>query len=652
MAQIITLKKPYIRPAVLMTDLDGDGIKEIIAAYKYQKEDCIIVMKKYNYAWCVVSNIKGYSKEYVNELFYKYCLKEAHLRTKARVVNLFPIKIKTSNGLKWGYINNKGDIIIKPKYDDAESFQENGMAVVQEKKLYGLIDENGKYVVLPKYESISQFSEGRAVVIDKNSFKIIDETGRELTTKPYSFIGNFKEGRAVVSSTDREGNALYGYLDKGGKEVIPLKYQSANDFNLRKATVKIKDNQYELIGLDGKTLRTFNYYFVGSIGDGFLPYQQKEGSKFGFIDEAGNVVIEPKFTNAQTFTEGRSIVNVSEDYSNSYGLIDKKGNYILKPQYNDINLLGENRVAVGVAIDKAKPYLGSKYAIADTNGKFLTDFIYNGVLSYKNGFASAYDDKYTFFIDKSGKMARNLPVIDGTGSLSFEGDLIRADVDYRLSYRNKLGNVVWQQNTIIPLNIQYSVKEQKYKPNKDYLVYYPQIQGMKNINTQKDVNNKLRDLSKFKLTGENENIEYSYFGDFAVSFFKKNLLVIELFGYAYPFGAAHGMPNQTYVHIDLNTGKFYELKDLFKKDSNYVKVLSDIIENQIKNNPEYSYVWLDSYKGIKADQPFYVDEDALYIFFYPYDIAPYAAGFPTFKILYKDIMNIIDVDGDFWRAFN
>lgn len=112
------------------------------------------------------------------------------------------------------------------------------------------------------------------------------------------------------------------------------------------------------------------------------------------------------------------------------------------------------------------------------------------------------------------------------------------------------------------------------------------------------------------------------------------------------------MPSKIYPHIDLVSGKFYELKALFKLNSNYVKVLSDNIGEQIKNNPEYSYVFPDAYKGIQEDRPFYVGKDALYIYFYPYEIAPYATGFPTFKIPYKDIMNIINANGEFWRAFN
>ncbi|GAA3317155.1 hypothetical protein GCM10020331_015100 [Ectobacillus funiculus] len=72
-------------------------------------------------------------------------------------------------------------------------------------------------------------------------------------------------------------------------------------------------------------------------------------------------------------------------------------------------------------------------------------------------------------------------------------------------------------------------------------------------------------------------------GTFHCRFFQKHLLVLELNGYKFPFGAAHGMPTEVYVHIDVRDGTLYQLEDLFIiKDSNYVKVLSDIIKQQIE----------------------------------------------------------------------
>jgi len=92
------------------------------------------------------------------------------------------------------------------------------------------------------------------------------------------------------------------------------------------------------------------------------------------------------------------------------------------------------------------------------------------------------------------------------------------------------------------------------------------------------------------------------------------------------------MPTQVFPHIDLVSGQFYQLEDLFKEGSPYVVVLSKIIERQIKEDPKYSYVFPDAYQGIRKNQPFYVGRNALYIYFEPYEIAPYAAGFVTFRI--------------------
>lgn len=99
-------------------------------------------------------------------------------------------------------------------------------------------------------------------------------------------------------------------------------------------------------------------------------------------------------------------------------------------------------------------------------------------------------------------------------------------------------------------------------------------------------------------------------------------------------------------------GEFYELEDLFKKNSNYVEVLSQIIRERIIKEGKDLYVWLDSYQGIRPNHSFFITEGVLHIYFEPYEIAPYAVGFPTFDIPFEDIINIIDTEGDFWKSIH
>jgi hypothetical protein len=589
----------------------------------------------------------GYpTKEEFQELIKK-------IEAKARVngVEIHPASISSIGGFRWGYINSKGEFIIKPVYNWARQFQDNGLAVVSNKDLSGIIDETGKYVVQPKYQSIQEFSEGRAVVVSEKGFMVIDENGKEMTSEVYNYIGSFKEGRAVFSSINTQGKWLYGYISRQGKIVIPSKYEMAGDFKNGKAVVKLEGGDYAIIDASGVILQKFKYAFVGDIGDGLLAFKENEGDKFGYIDETSNVVIPAQFTSASPFKSERAIVNTSDNYLNKYGVIDKKGSFIISPKYNNIELLGENLVSVGIAINKKKPYIGSRYAVVDINGKFLTDFIYYGVSNYKNKLASAYDSSRTFFINKTGKKVANLPIINGAGTLSFVGDIIKAEIDNRIAYLDKAGAIIWRQKGNVTLNEQYTVKEKKHKPNRNFLVYYPQIKGMKNNKIEDLVNKKLKEKSNLKHIDSKEELDYNYFGQFAVEFFKKELVVLQLSAYNYPFGAAHGMPTEIYAHVDLTSGRFYELENLFKLNSNYVEVLSGIVRKQIENMGPDSGIWIDQYKRIKADQPFYISEDVLNIYFTPYEIAPYAYGFPTFKIPYEEIINIIDTEGEFWNSF-
>src|SRR5579862_394911 len=60
-------------------------------------------------------------------------------------LDLFPVDVKG----KWGYIDEKGKIVIEPTFESAANFTE-GLAAVKANGKYGYIDRTGKFVIQPE----------------------------------------------------------------------------------------------------------------------------------------------------------------------------------------------------------------------------------------------------------------------------------------------------------------------------------------------------------------------------------------------------------------------------------------------------------------------------------------------------------------------
>ena len=576
-------------------------------------------------------------------------------------IGLYPALRNKISGKFFGYINDKGDFIIKPKYQMAYDFNEFGTAIVEKNNLTGIINSRGDYVVKPIYESISPYKEGRAVYVLNGNMGVMDERGKAITKKAYNFIGDYIEGRAVIGVNNPDGTYYYGYIDRYGNEIVSPKFLEATEYKDGVALVKSKTKEYGLINREGRFINKYKYEYVSQYGDGALIFADSINGPFGYINKKGQVIIEPIYKMANGFKDGLAVVSTEDVYNSKYGAINLKGNYVYQQIYSQINYLGEGRVALGMPIGDPKNIGSSIYAVGDTTGKLLTGFEYLVVGSYERGLTYVSTNLSTFFIDRKGNIVKNLPVVLGSGTLRLRDNIILADIDYSPYYLDKLGKVIYKPNDIIVLNHKYSVKRIKFKPNINYLIYLPKVRGVADRNIEKGINIKLTQMSYFKPEESSKSplsitpedvLDYTYYGDFSVQFFKLHLLVLDITGYYYPLHAAHGMPSKKTPNIDLVSGQFYSLSDLFLGGVYWVGELNKIIENMIETDPQYEYVFKDAFKSIAIDQSFYVDDNNLYIYFDPYEIGPYVAGFITFKIPFTEIEGMMNKQGNFYKAFN
>ena len=67
-AVLVNAQNPYEEMPVKMMDIDGDGIPEIIAAYMWQGNPFVLVLKNHNNLWYKIADIEGvgYNINYLN----------------------------------------------------------------------------------------------------------------------------------------------------------------------------------------------------------------------------------------------------------------------------------------------------------------------------------------------------------------------------------------------------------------------------------------------------------------------------------------------------------------------------------------------------------------------------------------------------------
>jgi len=146
---------------------------------------------------------------------------------KDRVVSpeaaLFPFAI-------YGYQNEQGEVILQPRFQQAECFSE-GLAAVMVHNRWGYIDRSGKLKIPARYISVTAFREGRAWVCDIDEefdrhWSLIDEHGAHLTPFEFRSVESFHDGLAAARV-----KKLWGFVDRSGKWAIKPAYSEVDDFS-------------------------------------------------------------------------------------------------------------------------------------------------------------------------------------------------------------------------------------------------------------------------------------------------------------------------------------------------------------------------------------------------------------------------------------
>ena len=208
-------------------------------------------------------------------------------------------------------------------------------------------------------------------------------------------------------------------------------------------------------------------------------------------------------------------------------------------------------------------------------------------------------------------------------------------------------SIMAQENKLIAQEITISdivIKEDYEALEVDITI--PVIQGLADKQVEDEINQTIKeDILNFKYRIQTESEEYlqsarkeggeikKYIASayYIVHYQKNDLLSLSVFYYCYTLGAHGGMVQKAY-NLNLVNGERIPLPDILKEKIDYLKIINKEIKRQIKLNPEAYFDDGAVFKSISEEQPFYVIEDGIVIYFGLYEIAPYSSGIRYFKI--------------------
>jgi len=242
-------------------------------------------------------------------------------------------------------------------------------------------------------------------------------------------------------------NGKWGYIDVNGKEVIKPQFSNAHEFSEGVACVQdyrrgFLEESYEGEGHVAETFKYEPWGFIDETGEIVIePTFQACGEfsegladamlrdAWGFIDHSGKWVIKPERGFARAFHEGLAVVSVPRSYIFSY--VDQSGETILIPAGDAI--LGD--FSEGYAVSD----VNRKWTMIDRTGTVLFTAEMIDSRGFSDGLVAARQNGKWGFVDKSGKFAIE-PKYENVGRFS-EGlaDVVLED---KTGYIDRQGKIV------------------------------------------------------------------------------------------------------------------------------------------------------------------------------------------------------------------
>jgi WG containing repeat len=235
-----------------------------------------------------------------------------------------PVKIKD----KWGFLDKSGKMAIAAKYTNVGEFYD-GYSIGEINKKHFIISSDGSEIPVTDQNviEVKHFSDGLApfTTTDRNS-GFLNSKGQVVIPATFMSVGYFYGGLAWAKNASKK----VGFINQKGEWVIEPAFDQAQEFDPQSGMARVKTGDaWGYVSKSGERLN-MSLESYGDFMEG-LCYGKKVGA-YGFFDNKGNWVIEPKFAGVRDFKNGYAAAKKGE----AWGIIDKKGEWVVEPKFAGI----------------------------------------------------------------------------------------------------------------------------------------------------------------------------------------------------------------------------------------------------------------------------------------------------------------------------
>ena len=286
---------------------------------------------------------------------------------------------------KYGFIEKSGKWFLEPKFDSISNFT-NGFAEVYKNGKSGMINPKGELVIPYSYDFIGSAYNNRFLILLNNKYNFVDINGKLISSDFFDDAADFSNGLAPVKFSE---DGKWGYIDKNGILQTDTIYDNAYNFEKKQAKVEIGNNHY-IINRKGKIIDTLQIDYQKMNGKLKL-FGNSESGTLGRINGNGDIIMEGAYTSFGYVQKDRFWYNKN----GKYGLADTTGTILIKPFYEYLTYFSDN----GLALAKKN----SKFGYINENGIVIIDFKFDEARGFRNGLAAVKINGKWGFIDKQGQ---------------------------------------------------------------------------------------------------------------------------------------------------------------------------------------------------------------------------------------------------------